>query len=472
MNDKLLDKVDLWADKYGVLKSGTIVVVGVSGGSDSVCLLHILYTLSKKRNFSVFAVHVNHMLRGEESDGDELFVRNLCAEYGIPLKVYRENVAAFAKENNCSVEEAGRLIRYKRLNEVLNEAGASHIAVAHHMYDQAETVFMNLLRGAGMDGLCGMSDINGKIIRPLLNVSKNEIKSYINRNGLSYRTDSSNYENTYLRNAIRNVIFPEISRETGINIASSLVRMQKLLMADRDFLNQYAEKKFKDLLTFAEDRKVVLKRYELGKLHPAVAGRVVRIAWEKITGSLKGLESVHVNNVLDIVSKDGNRTVDLPKGVKAETEYDNLEIATSAFKERTENFSVGLSVPSVVGLPRNKIRIETRLYTRAEFINEFGDLKKAKENSLTQIFDYAKIKEGIFIRSRLPGDIFYPYNSRGRKKLKDFFIDEKIPKNIRESIPLLAEGGNIIWVVGFRTAENYKVTDSTEMILYVNIKFI
>lgn len=470
MNDKLLEKVNQWAEKNGVLKPGNTVVAGVSGGADSVCLLDILHKLSNKRAFSLVAVHVNHMLRGKESDEDEHFVIGLCDKYGIPLKVFKEDVAAFADNNNYSIEEAGRLIRYERLMEVLDKKSAAHIAVAHHRDDQAETVFLNLLRGAGLDGLCGMSDIKDKIIRPLLMVSKSEIEAYIKRNGLFYRIDSSNFENNYLRNTVRNVIFPEIKRRTGTDISASLLRMQRVLKTDRDFLNQYAEDKFKDILISEDDKRVVLKRNELSELHQAIAGRIIRIALERIAGSLKGFESVHADMALSLVSRDGNRTAELPKGITVTAEYDRVEFSYKTDRKKDEPFSFRLSVPSVVELPANRMRIETWLISRDEYIEKFGKIEKAKENSLTQLFDYGKIKEGIYIRSRMPGDVFFPYNSGGKKKLKDFFIDQKIPKNMRESIPLLADGKNVIWVIGYRTADNYKISDSTETILYINIR--
>lgn len=468
MDDKLLERVNSWAEQYGILKEGTLVVVGVSGGADSVCLLDIMCRLGNTRGFSVIAVHVNHMLRGNEADEDEAFVRELCGKYRIPLKVFREDVAAFAGRNNYSLEEAGRIIRYEKMKEVMEEQGASYIAVAHHRDDQAETVFLNILRGTGLDGLCGMSDINGRIIRPLLTSGKDEILEYVKRNGLSYRTDSTNYENTYLRNIIRNVIFPEIKRHTGTDITAKLFRMHELLRNDRDFLNRYAEEKFSEILLFKENGRIVLRRDKLTELHPAVSGRVIRIAWEKITGSRQGLESVHVNAALSAVSKEGNRTAELPKRIKVISEYDRVEISAPKKYDENEPVFFRVPVPSVMELP-NRVRIEAKLYTREEYVRKFGEIKKARENSLTQIFDYGKIKEGIYIRGRRPGDLFHPYNSKGKKKLKDFFIDLKIPKKTRENILLLAEGKNIIWVVGYRTSDNYKIEDSTETILYVNI---
>jgi len=469
MKDELLEKVYSWADENGVLKPETLVVAGASGGADSVCLFHVLYKLSSARAFSIVAVHVNHMLRGEESDGDEDFVRELCGKYGIPLHVFREDVAAFANENHYSTEEAGRLIRYRCLREVADKVCASYIAVAHHRDDQAETVFLNLLRGTGIDGLCGMPEISGKIIRPLLRFGKQDIEAYIRRNGLTYRTDSSNYENAYLRNTIRNIIFPGIKLQTGTDISASLIRMQKLLRTDRDFLNGYAGKKFNDILILEENNRVVLERNELKGLHPAIAGRIIRIAWERVSGSLKGLESVHVDMVLDIVSKEGNRTAELPKGVTAAAEYNRVEISARASREKPGPFSVRLEVPSTVDLPVFKIRMESGIFSAEEFSEKFGRIEKPRENSLTQLFDYSKIKEGIYIRNRKPGDIFFPYNSSGRKKLKDFLIDQKIPVSMRDSIPLLADGKNIVWVIGVRTADNYKVTGSTNTILYVNV---
>lgn len=479
MNDGLIGKVNLWAENNGILKPNTHVIVGLSGGADSICLLHILFTLSKTRLFKVTSVHINHMLRGKESEEDELFVTDLCSHYGISLKVFKEDVTTFSKEQGCSIEEAGRILRYRRFREVLVEASANYIAVAHHSQDQSETIFLNILRGTGLDGLCGMTDISNDIIRPLLDVSKNDIQSYIKENSLSYRTDSSNLENIYLRNSLRNVVFTEIEQQTGTDITSSLLRMQRLLKSDSDFLNQYAKEKYKNILIFEEEKTVLLQRSEMVKLHKAISSRIIRIAWERLTGDLKGLESVHVNFILEVIAKQGNKVANLPKGINVIVQYDTVQITNEAsdevFEKSTQDFSFGITIPSTTCLPisgnteSKEIKIETQLHSINDFIKMFGEVKKQKESSFVQLFDYDSMKKGIYIRNRLPGDVFSPYKGSGGKKLKEFFIDAKIPRNIRDDIPLLVQENDIVWIVGFRTSDKYKITDSTKTILYVSI---
>ena len=256
----LLERIDLWADTKHVLLPDTSVVVGVSGGADSVCLLHVLRSLSKTRSFSVFAVHINHMLRGTESNDDESFVRDLCSCWQIPLQVFREDVGAFSKERGCSVEEAGRIIRYNHFRHVMEEVGASYIAVAHHEADQAETVFLHLLRGSGIEGLCGMEEVSCNIIRPFLGISQREIEAYIQKNHLQYRTDSSNQDNSYIRNTVRNELFPLIQAKTGYPVAASLIRASRLLKTDRDYLCQAADKHYHALVVERDKNTVAFKR--------------------------------------------------------------------------------------------------------------------------------------------------------------------------------------------------------------------
>jgi len=466
MMDALLERVNIWAETNHVLNPQSSVVVGVSGGADSVCLLHVLSVLRKVRLFSIFAVHVNHMLRGSESEADENFVREMCGFLSIPLFIFREDVAALSAQTGRSVEEAGRMVRYECFRRVLQEQGAQHIAVAHHNRDQAETVFLNLLRGSGVDGLCGMEEIQGVILRPLLGIGKEDIEEYIRRNGLRYRIDASNADNTYARNAVRNVIFPQIKSLTGINVIHPLLRTARILKADRDYLGKEAEKHYNLAVISEEEKLISLKRAEINRMHPAMSGRVVRIAWEKVTGSIKGLELKHVEEVLALALKKGSgKTVELPCGVHATTEYDRLIVSACIMGEKAGPFCIPAQPPCDIDLPERGIRIKLQLIDMVEYSKKCEKKRETKENGLTQLFDYDRIEKGINIRNRLPGDVFFPRRSPGAKKLKDFFIDEKIPRQKREEIPLLADGKNIIWIIGLRTAENYKITEATERVL-------
>lgn len=513
MEDKLVRKVAEWADRKRVLLPDTAVVAGVSGGADSVCLLHVLLQLARQRSFSVFAVHVNHMLRGDESDRDEEFVRDMCAEWKVPLHVLREDVGAYAAKEGYSVEEAGRIIRYECFHKIMGERGAQYIAVAHHQDDQAETVFLHLLRGSGLDGLCGMDDISGFVIRPFLDVEKAEIEEYIERNGLRHRFDSSNQDNSYVRNAIRNEIFPLTEERTRFPVLASLNRTARLLKADKEFLSEMAQQLFHTMVRRTEENKVILDRIKFNTLHPSMAGRIIRLAWKELTGSAMGLEEKHVATVGKLSYTEGSgKRVNLPEGIHVVVEYDKLVFMRMQTRHAAAQFCFRLSVPSVIDLPDGSVRFISCLYTAEEYQKKFGSLEKAKEESLTQIFDYDKINRGInktvtgldsvvppdreenrvsepakdraslqedtegrqlheftpmTIRNRRPGDTFFPYRSPGSKKLKEFFIDEKILRDERDDIPLLAVDQNIIWVVGLRTSELYRISENTGKVLHI-----
>jgi len=470
MKNMLLRKVSLWAAENNVLKAGTLVLVGVSGGADSVCLLHVLYSLGKINGFSVTAVHMNHMLRAEESMQDEEFVQNICEQWGIPLKIYRRDVKAYSSEKRCSLEEAGRILRYDLFHEVRNELNAQYIAVAHHKEDQAETVFLNLLRGSGINGICGMEEIQGCIIRPLLKTEKNEIYEYLSCNNLKFRTDSSNFNNVYIRNVIRNRIFPEIVRQTGIPVTHSLVRTAGILKADRDFLERLAEENYKSIMISKSENSIELDRNKLTGLDCAISGRIIRIAWEAVTGSRKCLESKHVKAALELAAKTGqNKEIDFPQRIVFKAEYERVYIMKKEETEASVPLYIKVQVPSDIFLKERNIKAVFRVFSVNEYEKKFGSFEKTGEKSLVQIFDYDTITEGINIRYRLPGDIFAPYGGPGKKKLKDFFIDKKVPRHKRDEMLLVAAGREIIWVVGLRTSEKHKVTRFTKNILYVEI---
>lgn len=470
MKNMLLEKVNSWAAENNVLKAGTLVLAGVSGGADSVCLLHVLYSLGKIKGFSVAAVHVNHMLRAEESMQDERFVQDICVEWGIPLKIYRRDVKAYSSEKRCSLEEAGRILRYNLFRDLRNELNAQYVSVAHHKEDQAETIFLNLLRGSGLNGICGMEEVQGYIIRPLLNVEKNEIYEYLSRNNLKYRTDSSNLSNVYIRNAVRNRIFPEIARQTGFNAVNSLVRMADIVKADRDFLESLAEGYYKSIVISKTEHSIELDRNKLAGFNFAISGRIIRIAWEAVTGSLKGLESKHVKAALELAAETGkNKVIDFPCGIIFKAEYDRVYVMKKEETKAPVPLFMEVRVPSDILLKERNILAKFRVYSAEEYENNFGRFEKPGEKSIVQLFDYDAITGGINIRYRLPGDVFTPYGGPGGKKLKDFFIDQKIPKQKRDELLLLADEKEIIWIIGLRTSGKYKVTRFTKNILYVEI---
>lgn len=457
----LLDKVKQAIEKHDLLQPGDGIVVGVSGGADSVCLLHVLHQLQEEWHLSLYPVHVNHMLRGEESMGDEAYVQQLCQDMHLLLQVFRIDIAAAAEQQGLSLEEAGRDARYAVFQSAAEKAGAQRIAVAHHRNDVAETVLMNLLRGSGLDGLKGMDWKRGSIIRPLLETERSEIEAYCTFHQLQSRIDSSNKLSIYTRNKIRLDVIPFIDQTMGSHLVRSLSRMAGLVREDIEFLEAETQKAYQRCTRSQENAEVELKLDVLAALHRSLQRRVLRMAVEQVKGNLKGIESVHVEQVLMLgaIGRTGAE-LHLPGNVRVSKSYDTLKICLQYRQQLAGEFGMIIAVPG-------KTYVEKKnAFIQAQFVEGLQNkLPTVSQKSLVQFFDYDKLAMGISIRNRRQGDIFQPFGFAGTKKLKEFFIDEKIPREQRDHIPLLALDEEIVWVIGYRTGERFRVGAHTKKIL-------
>jgi tRNA(Ile)-lysidine synthase len=388
------------------------ILVGLSGGADSVALLHIL--LDKHGVNQVFAAHINHNLRGTDSDNDEKFVRDLCGKLGIALEVFSLNVKKFAEENNLGTEEAARKLRYDALEKARIKFSADKIAVGHNADDNAETVLMNLCRGAGLKGLCGIPPENGRTIRPLLNKSRAEIEEYLRNRGIDFITDMSNFSDDFLRNRVRNIVMPVIEREINASAKKAIARSAELLRADEEYLEACAL----CAADFGEGH--VYSADKLNALPSALKRRVVRIAIAKVGDGLQNISSAHVSDILDLAQAHSGREIHLPKVVVSK-EYGNLIFSgvKKDISEKKLDLSISYSPPD------------------SELIN------------CTKAFSCDKITESLVLRTRRAGDKITFKSGDGRfftKKLQDFFTDKKIPKSQRDCIPLVAHGSDILWI--------------------------
>jgi len=471
-----VNRDDLRAEVLNTIKENNLieendsVILGVSGGPDSVCLLHVLHSLSDVLNMKIFAFHLNHMLRGEESDKDEQYVRGLCGSMGIPLTVESCDVKAFASQKGISVEEAGRELRYAKLKEEAARRGASKIAVAHNLNDQAETVIMNILRGTGLDGLKGMDIRNGEIIRPLLGIDRKRIEEYCRENSLNYRIDSSNLKTDYTRNKVRIELIPHIDRIMGTDSSRNIFRMALLLKDDLDFIEKAAESFYEQCKVQSPGDEVIIDIPAFEKYHPAMQKRVLRNAILELTGSLKGIESVHVNDALKLALEGRTgATLHLPRSIRVSKSYGLLKISLGKKNEKAAGFRKNINIPGEthIDIGGQNIILKALIEKKAEDIEVPYNIRY---NSLEQIFDYDKVKMGINIRNREQGDVFKPLKSNGTKKLKKYFIDRKIPAELRDKIPLIAQGNEIIWIIGYGISDKFKVTESTETLL--RLKYI
>ncbi|MCX8129888.1 MAG: tRNA lysidine(34) synthetase TilS [Clostridia bacterium] len=450
--------------KFNLVQSGESIIVGVSGGPDSVCLLHVLHTLIGELNINnIYAVHINHMLRGDESRLDEEYVVDLCEKLGIRLFSKSFDIKAISRGKSISIEEAGREVRYGQFEAVSAEVGAEKIAVAHNRNDQAETVLMHIIRGAGLEGLQGMEFRRGRIIRPLMEIERSDIEKYCSEKRLNPRTDSSNLKNIYTRNKVRLDLIPFIDNLFKTDITDKLVKASVLLRDDNNYINANVSRIFDQCVISRSRQDIQLDISAINSQHPAIKKRLVRNAVREVKGDLKGIENIHIEGTIAVIqSGKTGIEIHLPFNIRVRKSYNILRIFLHNGSEQVDTaFDRSLNVPGqTVG--ENQ---DTFIKAEIEEMIKDKDYNKDAQYSLAKYFDYEKLKTGISIRTRKEGDIFKPYKSNGTKKLKEYFIDNKIPKEERARIPVIAKGNEIVWIIGHKISDKFKVTENTKSIL-------
>lgn len=454
----VLQQAENTIKKYGMVEMNDRIVVGVSGGPDSMCMLHILLRLKEKYNLLIYGAHLNHQFRGKEADKDALYVEDICHKWGVPIFLKVSDVPAYAKEFGLSSEDAGRIIRYQLYDDVINKVKGTKIAVAHNLNDHIETIFMNLIRGSGMEGLVGIEATRDRIIRPLINTDRKDIEKYCKENGIVARIDKTNLEPVYGRNKIRLELIPYIENNLNPNIMNTISRFSSIIYEENDFFNIETQNAFLDV---AKCFKNGIK-YSIIKLqdyHIALKRRVIRAGFEKLPGGLKDIEYKHIEKIISILNCKTGTAVILPNNLIAYISYNELIIKKN-IKEETKKLHHRLEIDSINHLSDMIICVKSL---------NLDEVKNLGHKDDEVYIDRSKIKENLVLRSRKSGDIFSPIGFKGSKKLKDYFIDEKIPREERDDVVLIADGNEIIWVVGKRLSENYKITSSTRDILRINI---
>ncbi len=458
---RLKDKVYKYCEKEGLISPGMKIVVGVSGGADSVCLLRILNEMKEALDLTLICVHIEHGIRGEESRSDRDFVRDLCGKLNIELKIYEEDVPRIARETSTTLEEAGRLVRYKAFAGELEDNKADVIAVAHHKGDQAETVIFNLIRGSGLKGISGMAPRRDKIIRPLLNVSRQEIEDYLKEIGQDYRIDSTNEDEGYTRNAIRNRIIPSLEAVGTMAVDHIIQAADELREADA-YLRDQAGTAY-DMAVTLSGSLYRVSIDELAANAPVIRRYVLRSLLTDLYSSHKDLEALHVKSLLGLCDKQSGRFLDLPRGMAAKREGDFLLVGRKEdILPSRQSIDIDLNTEG-----------DTPVEGRGTFSVSLEDCdgnEQVPDSHYTKWFDYDKIIGSVRIRNRLSGDYLTIGRDEDRKKLKKYLIDEKVPASGRDDLLLLADGDHIIWVVGMRISEHYKISRDTKRILKITYK--
>lgn len=454
-------RVKEYMRSWGMTEPGDGILAGVSGGADSVCLLVLLDELKEELGIRLAAFHLNHGLRGAEADRDEAYVREICGRLGVPLAAAHENVAEYATARGISGEEAGRILRYEHMRAAAEQFSCRRTATAHHRDDSAETVLFNMFRGSGLKGLSGIRPVRENIIRPLLCLSRAEIAGYLEEKRIPWCEDSTNGENVYTRNRIRNCLMPWVKENINGRAPEHILAAAELAAQADVYFAELAQK----LLADAGERKGQPGGTESGtpvpgtsistelfdRQPPVVQGYLVRAMVSRAAGSPRDISAKHVEAVCALTGPGGGTEAVLPYGLRAVRGYDRLEVALE------ERFLAGAA----------------REWPTAAFFMKTRQLpcKKGMEipkNQYTKWFDYDRIKGALSIRTRESGDYFMIAGGK-RKLLKRFFIDEKIPEEERASVPLVAEGSHVLWIVGYRISEFYKITENTRTILEVQV---
>jgi tRNA(Ile)-lysidine synthase len=457
----LTAKVKQTVERFGMLKPGDFVVVAVSGGPDSICLLSILQVLAKDYDLGLHIAHLDHMFRGKESTDEALFVAEFAKKIGIPVTVEKIDVPSFCREYGLSPQEGARIARYRFLHSVAKDIRATRIATGHTADDQAETFIMRLLRGAGASGLSAIPPVRDNIIRPLIESTRDEVMVYLEEAGHAFMTDSSNAKPAYTRNRIRLDILP-VLKQFNPRVIETLASEAALLRDEDEALETYLAALSPRVISLEKDG-AAFKREKFNALPQAFKRRLFRNTVRIVGGDLAGLSSVQIDEALTfMVAARTGRILHLPCRLTVEREYERFIVS---MQTAAQAFSCTLALPGVTLVPEFGLQVEAK-------IAEISARDPETKNYLWQAeFDYDKIQCPLILRTKLDGDRFCPTGMGGRsKKLQDYFVDKKIPRRKRDAIPLLVSGGEILWVIGLRTDGRYLRRPDTKRVLTVRIQ--
>lgn len=446
--------------KNEMVKEGEVVLAGVSGGSDSMAMLHILKQIQKEIAFTLQVVHIHHGIRGREADRDCSFVENICKEWEIPCMVYRYDVPKLSREWKLGEEETGRNVRreaFRKEREKCEGAVGVKTALAHNQEDLAETMLHNLCRGTGVRGLCTMRPSSEGIIRPVLCLSRAQIADYLKKNQIPHIFDSTNQSEAYTRNRIRHHILPLLEKEINEKAAAHMVETASRLAQAEDYLALQGAQLLQRFKTaqgylFTEDffaQPQILQTYAL------------QTAMEILAGRRKDLLAVHYEKVLALWNMQTGKKISLPYQMEALRDYEGVRLALQA-REKSE-ITEGcrewnLPIPGMLCCPLGEFRTEIFLY----------EGQKIEEKKYTKWLDYDRIKKDLCVRTRKSGDYLVINGQGNKKKINRCMIDEKIPAEKREQIPLVACGDEVLWMVGSRINAGYKINPNTQKVLVLN----
>ncbi len=468
-NDVFLKKVRQTIAHYDLLQKGDNILVAVSGGPDSVALLYALLEIKDAFDLQLLVAHLNHKLRGAESDQDQKFVKNLASKLNLRFFSKSVDVKREAKEKKLSLEEAARSIRYQYLENLADRIKADKIAVGHHADDQAETFLMRLLRGAGGSGLSGIPPKRGRIIRPLINVKREEVEKFLKEKKVSSRTDSSNLLPNYFRNKIRLLLLPQIKKKFNPRIVDVLNRAANIISLQQ----QYVEKKCEEILRLVckskRQDKIVLDLRRFIDYDVSLKREMIRLCVKELNKDFTELSFESIERTLNLIrkGKSGRSAGSIGKvrlTRKLWAEVSGKDLAIYSGEKRTRNHPI--SLPGERHFRTTGMRIKSEIVARSSLPKRI----RSKGESVA-LLDWEELKAPFRLRNRRPRDKFKPLGMEGTKSIADFLIDMKVPRYERDEVMLLTTKGRIAWILGYRIGDEFKVTDKTKKVLRIEVAF-
>lgn len=449
--------------EHGMLKAGDRVIVAVSGGVDSVVLLHALMKLRKEYSLKLTVCHLNHNLRGAGSRKDLEFVKRLSRRHGLGFIGKTLEKGSLKAKRGVSLQEAAREARYGFLAHALRKTGSKRLALGHTLDDVAETVLMRLIKGSSLSGLSGIPACRGAVIRPLIHIPRAEVEGYAENQGLRHCTDPTNLSTVYLRNSLRLELIPFIKERYNANIISTLARTASVLSKDSVFLDSLAQKAFKEAVLRKGKGLVDMDRPRLLRMPEAISSRVFLMACRGLEKAPE-LLGAHVDAFFDVLcSKRPNASYSLPSGLRITREYGRIRVERKGVAKRAQGFELPLIIPGNTLIPSAGAVIIAKISKKPPSAASFSSRDRA-------YFDYDELPKPVSARSFRPGDRMTPSGMSGTKKLKAIFIDSKTPALQRQRTPVICAGDAVVWLAGIRRSGAYVVNQATKRVLMLELR--
>jgi tRNA(Ile)-lysidine synthase len=452
INNSFRQKILRTTAKFHMLNKGDKVLVGFSGGPDSMALLSFLNELKELLNIKICALHINHRLRANAADKDERFAIQICEKWKVPVRSEKVAVKKYAQKHKLSIEESARVLRYEELSKWAKRLHCNKIALGHNANDNVETVIINLIRGTGLTGLAGIPPKRDNIIRPLIETNRSEILAYIKNNKLNYCHDLTNLELGLRRNYIRHKIIPLLEK-LNPNLAETVMRNSQIIRTIDNDITLMAQQAQQTVLNKSDKGRIKLDIKKLLFYNHSIQREIIKEI-------LPTLEFKEIESLLELVNKPTGKRLEINPKMSVCKEYGYLHIAEN--KQKTHEL---IDKTWKVNIGENTKIPEIGLELNADITKK---IKMSFDNDST-VFDNSQIIPPLSIRLRKPGDRFIPFKGK-EKKLKDILIDDKIPVRMRDQLPLLCDANNILWIIGSRRSNIGLITNKTKECLIIKVR--